>query len=608
MVFAIASVLAFRSRLTLNHPYGYFLTAQKYQERVAVLGSLEAIQNLLLIARFGMYHEINTSLWELSQICIRQCIELNLHLPPREPITIQMDQLRRCVFWDCYMNERYSAGTLGRPFSIADQNIEVALPYELTDEELLSMGSHNSVLNPANRASTIPNDKSVFLFAVGLRRIQSQNKSAFRAHAYNTTVAAHRRFSVSTVGVIACELEDHLRELDSWLSGAPVFPSPKNTYQHQDWYAFLTEKEKLSIIRAAMACLSQSQTRVPRIFLKECATSAIKVIQLFTAMFDAERITWTRSYFQVLFVAGLSLMFCLSVHTGDREDDLTDPLTEYLTKGSASGETSALDMCSRVLLRLSKEMPDSRAFYLIFEVLTRRFDVERTTSGRDRDAMVARGAASLYNQQSSHQLPSVSMNRPASGQNNPVPRSDPNASSSVREQYNQARHLSRNNEQEQLAIGAIPSSDHHTSTASLLTPSSWRRHQDYTTTEQSTGMMESVHTRMDLPSSPSVEIQVPGWLSASSQYQSESIEFVHPGWGAAQATEDTAASSSAPPLPISASQIADASISSGLDDYNMDWSMTFTDEAMDEMVASLGEYVWGDTGATRVWGDLDIQM
>lgn len=67
MVFALSGVTRYRASDSTDHPYGYHLAAQKYMSNTPLVGSLDAIQNLLLVARFGMYHHIgkdpNNKLW-----------------------------------------------------------------------------------------------------------------------------------------------------------------------------------------------------------------------------------------------------------------------------------------------------------------------------------------------------------------------------------------------------------------------------------------------------------------------------------------------------------------------------------------------------------------
>lgn len=58
MVFSISAVTRYRQDTSLAHPYGYFLAAQAFLGTVPLVGSLEAVENLLLVSRFGMYYHI----------------------------------------------------------------------------------------------------------------------------------------------------------------------------------------------------------------------------------------------------------------------------------------------------------------------------------------------------------------------------------------------------------------------------------------------------------------------------------------------------------------------------------------------------------------------
>jgi hypothetical protein len=58
MVFALSAVTRYRKGLSKDHPFGYYLAAQEYLSEIPLIGTLDAIQNFLLVARFGMYHHI----------------------------------------------------------------------------------------------------------------------------------------------------------------------------------------------------------------------------------------------------------------------------------------------------------------------------------------------------------------------------------------------------------------------------------------------------------------------------------------------------------------------------------------------------------------------
>ncbi|KAK6419638.1 hypothetical protein LTR81_007183 [Elasticomyces elasticus] len=136
MICAIAAVPLRRRGVIDFHPYSFFLAACALTDNINILDGLDGIQNLLLIARFGVYFHTGISLWELARVCIRLCIELELHLSPLIALDPIHEQHQRRVFWECYVQDRYSSTTLGRPFAIADDDIEVLLPAPLFDNEL----------------------------------------------------------------------------------------------------------------------------------------------------------------------------------------------------------------------------------------------------------------------------------------------------------------------------------------------------------------------------------------------------------------------------------------------------------------------------------------
>jgi hypothetical protein len=118
MLFAISGVTRYRAGLSKAHPYGYYLSAQAHLNPTLVIGGPSAIQNLLLIARFGMYHHIGVSLWEIGAFCMRQCIELGYHTVPSRPVNALKEQIERRIFWDCYILDRICSSTLGKPLHI----------------------------------------------------------------------------------------------------------------------------------------------------------------------------------------------------------------------------------------------------------------------------------------------------------------------------------------------------------------------------------------------------------------------------------------------------------------------------------------------------------
>jgi len=68
MVCAIATVNLQRRGQLEQHPYSFFLAAQSYLQDTDLLNGLDAIQNLLLIARFGVYFHTGQLLQQATSL------------------------------------------------------------------------------------------------------------------------------------------------------------------------------------------------------------------------------------------------------------------------------------------------------------------------------------------------------------------------------------------------------------------------------------------------------------------------------------------------------------------------------------------------------------
>jgi len=60
MILAIGSIRMYRSGTHKNHPYGYYLAAMQHLDGTTFSRRIDAIQDLLLVVRFGIYHHIST--------------------------------------------------------------------------------------------------------------------------------------------------------------------------------------------------------------------------------------------------------------------------------------------------------------------------------------------------------------------------------------------------------------------------------------------------------------------------------------------------------------------------------------------------------------------
>lgn len=352
MIFAIAAVTMYRNGKIREHPYGYYLSAMRHLGRIPYTTGKQGVQNLLLVARFGVYHHVGTSLWELARQCMRACIEMEYHLPLITPTSLpDLDkQHNQRIFWECYLLDRYSSTTLGRPFAIADHDIEVDLPSNVGLDTRASSGSGSTLANQS--------DLSVFIYMVQLRQITSRIRGKLLAMSSNSQ--DHHRSFMAT-GQIYASLHKFLAELDQWRMSAPRYEQPTGLYESQEWYDFMLEKDKLFLMRGGVNILFKSRRGVSQDIMRLWGRCATRVVELYASLYRAGRVTYTRSYFQILFHAGLSVIFCVSSEAKSRTG-----------AGRLIPDFDAtLAVCGDTLDAISEKLPDARGYAVVFDSMRR---------------------------------------------------------------------------------------------------------------------------------------------------------------------------------------------------------------------------------------------
>ena len=378
MILAISSVIPYRKQTHQQHPFGYYLAAMQYFDPLFLSTGLSGIQDLLLICRFGIYHHIGefrapicfdmylcssqfgigTSVWEIAQLCMRMCIENEMHKKSKASLDPLQDQLRRRIFWVCYITDRYSSTTLNRPFSLADRDIDVGLPVELDDEDIEAVAASFTDLDTlySQQVPLRPNEMSVFLQAVKLRkitsRIQSETSQLLRA----TSSPTGKDEIFLATGRVYTVLHKMIGELEQWRSVAPIFDHPRCLFERQEWYDLLQAREALHLVRKAVDLVPKRNGIPPTYILKICLKCAIRASSLYSDLFRRSITTYTRSYFQMMFTSGLTILFCISVSSDLESTTVRECRT-------------ALACCEETLTTMSTYMPDSRHYVKFFEAV-----------------------------------------------------------------------------------------------------------------------------------------------------------------------------------------------------------------------------------------------
>lgn len=304
-------------------------------------------------------------------MCIGMCIEQGLHKSPRRKvkgkISFLHEQLQRRVFWECYMIDRYSSVTLDRPAAVADEDIHVCFPADANDEEIDAANSSGAFADldsfcQATTTGSAPEsntEMSVFLLCLRLRKITSKIQKRFRQKVERATGATNQvsTDSMTTSGKIHASLDELLSELEEWRRSAPMFTNPRSLYETQEWYDLLLIREKLLLVRKAVDLVPKHSNNIPpQDLVSLCLEYSIRTITQFSSMFERKQVTYTRSYFQMLFTAGLSVMYCISVITNNESETIM-----HAAKALQQGE--------KTLKEMGKDLPDALHYVAVYEAL-----------------------------------------------------------------------------------------------------------------------------------------------------------------------------------------------------------------------------------------------
>lgn len=119
----------------------YYSTAQDHISFVLDMDSLESIQAILSIAVYSIRSPSGPSLWKISGMAVRHCIELGYHRSAaqhRETEDVSRKEMSRRCFWVAYDLDRYVSCILGLPNAIPDHSIDVEVSIRCPCHVMLS--------------------------------------------------------------------------------------------------------------------------------------------------------------------------------------------------------------------------------------------------------------------------------------------------------------------------------------------------------------------------------------------------------------------------------------------------------------------------------------
>ncbi|KAL2841144.1 fungal-specific transcription factor domain-containing protein [Aspergillus pseudoustus] len=229
MVYAIgAAILKMTEMYDSTPPRHYFVTAMQYQPSLQESLSINSIEALMLLAMYNLQSSASSSVWYMTGLATRICVDFGLHREAQyRKLRPYEAQRRRRLFWSVYLNDRSVAWSLGRPFSIAEEEIDAEPPADiddsLTDDRAIEESRRNPK-SPHERWQAGQPNIRCFLTCIKLSRITSGTRAKVYRLDREVSTLLHE------VGPILAVLDDFQRNI-------PALSAYEDDFIHMHWHS-----------------------------------------------------------------------------------------------------------------------------------------------------------------------------------------------------------------------------------------------------------------------------------------------------------------------------------------------------------------------------------
>ncbi|KIW45567.1 uncharacterized protein PV06_03948 [Exophiala oligosperma] len=321
MVYAIGSLII-KNGDRSDDAEAYYAAALNYVDFIMDMDSMESIQAVLACAVYSIRSPVGASIWKLSGMAIRHCIELGYHRsverfrPNADPLTREMSKR---IFWVAYDIDRAAALTLGRPFGISDQMIDVELPLDIDDSGITTTGIPGPVRQDSHAP---PTQMTGALHIIKLRQLWSRISDSIYS-----AVSVQSSDGSSTCAAISAHVPALRQALEEWFADTPYQPQhpdtgPVSVFTSKDWFRLAYDHSIILLYRHCLTCEYHRQPNASSIgpqcskaqvdaAFQECASSARQICVLYRRTYQRSPIRYTWGSLHILFLAGLTYLHCL---------------------------------------------------------------------------------------------------------------------------------------------------------------------------------------------------------------------------------------------------------------------------------------------------------
>ncbi|KAI0483343.1 fungal-specific transcription factor domain-containing protein [Xylariaceae sp. FL0804] len=341
------------------HPRRHFAAAAEHLDAILDCDDRRSVSALVLMAVYSLRSPVGPGAWTYSRLAMVVATDLGLHRKTNAMRRPGLDnELRKRLFWAAYAFDRQISIPLGRPFAISDRDIDVPLPLDIdeatTEDELAQMGE----LQELDTAPEVSTSLSSFLQIVRIRRIESD----IQQNVYRVDQSSDIPDSV---------VDAFLWRLEEWKSLIPLDARQKRDYSHldsipydgYDLYMVYYFKCKRLLLYPQI-----SRNAVNARYLKDCATACAGVCGAYKRLHQAMAVGYSIMALQTVFMAGLTLVYCIWISP----DDIFDITT-----------SNGIHDCSIVLFVIAERVRTAKKYRNAFEVIRQRV-IDQVSDGSSR--------------------------------------------------------------------------------------------------------------------------------------------------------------------------------------------------------------------------------
>ncbi|KAG4412587.1 hypothetical protein IFR04_014275 [Cadophora malorum] len=295
MIYAIgATMLKLTEAYDYTPPENFFMKALQYISAARESHSVHNIEAMTLLVLYNLRSPSNSGIWYMIGLAMRTCVDLGLHREAyygnHKPYE---GQLRRRLFWTVYFLERVIAVSVGRPYSIADRDIDAALPLEINDtvrDDSLIARTLAVSPSPTFQASRPSSNITLAIQCFRLKRLES--------YIQGTIYRVDR-----PVASLIPKINPTLKMLEDWHRALPPSSPYESDYLNMHYY-----KAMRLLLQPFLTILPPTDRRVAL-----CLQSSGQICQIFKRLHQRDSYGHSFIALHSVFIAGVTMCYCLFI-------------------------------------------------------------------------------------------------------------------------------------------------------------------------------------------------------------------------------------------------------------------------------------------------------